>query len=192
MAIILTISSVHVAGAEPKQKPIQHLTWRTRTPINRIALADVLRRGHIRFFGEAPGDKRLAMAWSQVGLENGQGREVYNHNLGNIVKWSKDHFYFRYGKHRYRSLDTFEDGAVAYWTILNNCPGALHAFDKGNVAASAIELKRCNYYEAPVKSYTSPLFMLYHLAIKEIIPSEESERDKRGSSEGDAGAPQID
>lgn len=132
-----------------------------RTDISDQQLIEVLDRSHRRIFGEEPSKNRLAMAWAQVAFENGRGRKVFNHNLGNIGK-GKGQSYYLVSGYQFRSFPSFDDGADAYWSmLLARCSGSLRWFTDGDPRGASIMLRRCGYYRADVDHYASNLTSLY-------------------------------
>lgn len=152
-----------------------------RTPMTRTELMGALREGHLRVFGKLPSKNRLAMAWGQVAFENGHGKLVYNHNLGNVGATAPDQpTYFNKGdSHWYRNHETFVDGAAGYWEVIKHCQPALQRFDQGNPREAAVWLKRCNYFEADLDVYTRGFSSLFYLAHDKVFLEEERERQDR-------------
>jgi hypothetical protein len=152
-----------------------------RTPMTRTELMVALREGHLRVFGKLPSRNRLAMAWGQVAFENGHGKLVYNHNLGNVGSSAPDQptYYNRGDGHWYRSHETDVDGAVAYWEVIKRCSAALANFDWGNPNEAAKHLKRCNYFEADLDTYTHGFSPLFYLAYNKVYQEEENERQQK-------------
>lgn len=143
---------------------------RVRTPISPEDLVDVLARGHHAALGEPPGEPRLRMAWAQVMLENGRGRDIICFNIGNITAgpaWPGP-FYVEHVRERvqrdpdvWRDLDLrfrarrdHVDGAADYWRrIAGEYASALPLFDSGDVDGAVTELSRLRYFTALVAPY---------------------------------------
>lgn len=139
------------------------------TSISASTLKEVLKQSHIQLFGVPASINRINMAWAQIALENGRGRFVYNYNLGNIGTHATKYIrpFYKVATSRFRSFLSFKEGAKAYWQLLyNNCPITLKVFDTGDVKASAISLKRCNYYEADLDFYYHNMRSLFVQANK--------------------------
>jgi hypothetical protein len=163
--VALALVWLAVAGAAPVREPM------TLTPMTRVQLLDALREGHFWVFGEEVNDRRLAMAWSQVATENAQGAVVFNHNLGNVgLSTPTQSSYLNEGdRHVYGAFVTAEEGAEAYWAIVQRCPAALEAFDVGDAASAAAALKECRYFEADVTRYARRLSYLYEYAAAHVL-----------------------
>ena len=176
--VLVFCSSALSAHADPPKRV--HVPT-VRTPMTRTELLGALREGHLRVFGKLPSNNRLAMAWGQVAFENGHGKLVYNHNLGNVGASAPDQpTYFNKGDHHwYRNHDTFVDGAVGYWEVIQRCQPALARFDWGNPHEAAVWLKRCNYFEADLAVYDKGFSSLFYLAKDKVIAEEENERKQR-------------
>jgi hypothetical protein len=142
---------------------------RELTPIGKPELAAVLRDGHYAVFGYFPSDERLAVAWAQVAIENRQGLEVYNHNLGNITSGKNRPYYVKHN--RFRAHKTFSDGAIDYWNVVKKlCRSSFKHFDKGEPYQAAQVLKRCGYYGADSDKYGKAMVWLYNHARGQVLP----------------------
>jgi len=140
-----------------------------RTPIGQLELAAVLRNGHYAVFKKFPSDKRLAVGWAQVAIENGQGYHTFNHNLGNINSAKTRPYYVKH--HRFKSHKDFMDGAADYWKIVNGmCKSSLVAFDAGAPRWAAYRLHACGYYGADPTEYGKAMQQLYTKAKTKLIP----------------------
>lgn len=138
----------------------------TPTPLSEVQLMEALRDGHVEFFGKEPSKQRLALAWAQVGLENGQGSKIYNFNLGNIGGSKKEPYFFLHG-YPFKANDSIRDGSVLYWkTIKKMCSSALPYFDVGDTKGAAYQLYRCGYYRADKNDYARGMNQLYWKALK--------------------------
>lgn len=141
---------------------------RVLTPIGKPELAQVLRNGHFAVFGHFPSEKRLATAWAQVAIENRQGLEVYNHNLGNINSGKLRPYYVK--RNRFKAHRDFHDGAKDYWRIIRNmCSSSLRYFDRGQPYRAAQGLSACGYYGANKHKYGLAMMALYKTAMWEAI-----------------------
>lgn len=165
------------AGNDPSTCDREKVT-RTTTPLSDIELFQVIESGHVTVLGEKVPRNRLIMAWAQVAFENGRGRKVYNHNLGNIGAASPPRSpYYVVSGYQFTSFDSFELGANAYWRTINKmCSGALRRFDEGDPAGAAIMLRRCGYYRADVAHYTSNLSSLFYTGKKLFDKGETNDR----------------
>ena len=142
---------------------------RVLTPIGKIELAAVLRDGHYAVFGTFPSKKKLAVAWAQVALENGQGKKTFNHNLGKITSGKDRPYYIQ--RHRFRAHNNFNQGAEDYWRVVKKlCSRSLPFFEKGDPYSAALVLRSCGYYQADKHRYGLAMVKLYRLASKELIP----------------------
>lgn len=168
------------AGSAQGQQATQSLEHpKLLTPMTSTELLSTLRQAHIEQEGVPPNQSRLAMAWAQAALENAHGRSIYNHNIGNVAPVKDQNFYYHVKKVRYRSYDTFNDGAKAYWRVVMWCKSAFRMFDAGQPVRAAENLKGCGYYEAEVEPYVRMLSSLYYHALKSVIPEEERERQEK-------------
>lgn len=174
MSFVLTLSS----RAEPKKLGGPELSLAKKnskrlTPITGIQLLRVLRDSHVEHFGYNPSVNRLAMAWSQVALENGQGKFLWNHNIGNIGPGSSEHEYYIHSDYTsYRSFSGFGAGGVAYWKTIGRSQMILRQFDQGDPASTAISLRNSGYYGADLEQYSQGMIGLYGYAKHKIIPAE--------------------
>ncbi len=152
-----------------------------QTPLTREELGKALREGHVDVFGSEPSDNRLAMGWAQVALENGHGRYVWNHNLGNIAAWAvgQTAYYNPGDGNYYKDFHTFKEGAAAYWSTVKRCTKAIVDFDAGDGTAAATHLKQCNYYQAPVAPYARMLTDLFSYFKRNILPGMKSDQSTR-------------
>ena len=119
--------------------------------------------GHRTELAVVPSASRLAMAWAQVALENGNGRYSYDHNLGNVGPWAPEQPWYlsRLDQNFYRAFDTFEEAATAYWHVVKRCPAALQQFDQGNGPEAAKYLRSCGYFGADLGAYAKAMTSLY-------------------------------
>lgn len=140
------------------------------TPIDKVDLAKELYDAHLLVNRFEPSINRLAASWAQVALENGQGKFVYNHNLGNIGPFKGQAYYHHSNLTTYRSFSSFVDGGKAYWNTLNRCKLALKQFDNGDMESASYTLYRCNYYGADPKLYSKIMKELFLYAKLNIIP----------------------
>ena len=115
------------------------------------------------------------MAWGQIAYENGQGKFIYNKNLGNVGPIAREESHYCHYGYCYRSFDNFLDAAAAYWRTIGKCAHAMKMFDLGMPTGAAMELKTCGYYESDVHAYTVSLASLYNYALKKVMLEEERE-----------------
>lgn len=142
-----------------------------QTELLPVEVAEVLRSTHLKVFDKPPSKRRLAMAWAQIALENGQGKQTFNFNLGNIGAGRTQPFYFMAG-HKFRSFTSFEEGGQAYWNVLKNrCLIVLSIFDTGDASKAAIQLEKCGYYRVEREIYEAGMSSLYNTAIRKILPN---------------------
>lgn len=152
-------------------KPKKLKVSKIKTEISEAELKLILKESHADIFGFQPSQARLHMAWAQIAFENGRGKKVFNHNLGNIgsnpIKPIK-HYYVISG-HRFRSFENFHDGAKSYWKHLKNrCSAALNSFDSGDPKMVSYLLQRCGYYRADFNHYSQNLSSLYFESVKKL------------------------
>jgi hypothetical protein len=161
---IIICSLVLSFGSTPNMCVTELKEKKVRTPIAQDELYVVLTDAHVNVFGYEPSKNRASMAWAQVAFENGRGDQVFNHNLGNIGSnpiVPKRPYYVISG-HRFRSLETFNDGAELYWiTLESRCGSTLNFFDSGDPVSASSALNRCGYYRADVDHYTKNLSSLF-------------------------------
>ena len=176
--LLTTILSLSLLFSSDIDNALNKLTYpsmvkedKVLTPIDKVDLAKELYASHILVNRFEPSANRLAASWAQVALENGQGKFVYNHNLGNIGPLSKKQTYYRHSNlTTYRSFDSFVDGGKAYWNTLNRCKIALKQFDNADIESASFTLYKCNYYGADPKLYTKIMKELFLYAKLNIIP----------------------
>lgn len=126
------------------------------TEINEQELKLILKNSHIEVFGLEPNLNRLNAATAQIFFENGAGKKIFNHNLGNIggnpIKPQRP--YYKISGARFRAFSSFNEGARCYWiTLKNMCPIVLKYFDYGDIYGSSISLQKCGYYKADFNHY---------------------------------------
>jgi len=143
---------------------------RAITPTTKDVLISALYKGHKQVFKQAPNNKRLAMALAQINLENGHGKKIYNHNLGNVgPRRTQKVPYFILGGSKFMAHKSFLQGAVGYWHHLKAvCPGALPYFSSGHPIVAGYRLRACNYYTSPKVKYSRLLNILYQPAFKRV------------------------
>lgn len=116
-------------------------------------LVDTIKYSHQNIFGKLPSKRRLALAWAQIALENGQGEKIYNYNLGNIGAVKYQSYYIVAGS-KFRTFNGFEEGGETYWkTLRDGCSVVLPIFDSGDVVEAALQLERCGYYRVESDKY---------------------------------------
>lgn len=154
----------HVSEDNLKEKEL--------TPISKQQLVQVLIDSHIVVFNTEPSKSRLAAAWAQIALENGQGKYVWNYNLGNIGPgYKKQHSYYMHTRSvPYRSFSGFLAGGIAYWKVLRKCSLALHFFDSTDPKSATHALKRCGYFQANIEPYTKGLIQLFWKSYNHVLP----------------------
>ena len=158
----------------------------TRTPVTRTQLLSVLRDSHQSVFGFLPTTQRLAMAWAQVALENGQGKYVYDNNVGNVAPYRADQPFYIVNKNtKYRAFDTLEEGAGEYWHVVGGCKGALAAFDAGQPSTASQRLQKCGYFEADIEPYTNGMKSLYNEAVNHVVQEEKREQEELMADDAD-------
>jgi hypothetical protein len=155
----------YLSSLKPKKLKVS----KVKTNISEQDLLAVLRESHTEVFGRPPNKARIHMAWAQIAFENGRGKKVYNHNLGNIggnpIKPVKS--YYMVSGYRFRSFKNFNDGAKYYWKIIKNrCPSSLAYFDAGDPHMASVALKRCGYYRADLEHYSKNLSSLFFESYK--------------------------
>lgn len=139
------------------------------TPISEEELKFILSETHIKVFNKPAPDKRIHMAWAQIAIENGRGKKVYNHNLGNIGTdpINPKGSYYKVAGSKFRSFTSFEDGAIHYWQHLKKrCSSSLRYFDLGDPYTASLALNKCGYYRSDIKFYQKNLSSLYFESIK--------------------------
>jgi len=161
--IILCLFSGVVFAGDTNRVPLE------LTPIGKPEMAAVLRDAHYSVFGYFPSKRRLAVAWAQVAIENRQGLEVYNHNLGNITSGKDRPYYVK--RNRFRAHKTFSDGAIDYWNVVKKmCSRSFKYFNKGQPYQAAQVLKQCGYYGANADRYGKAMVWLYNYACAQVLP----------------------
>jgi hypothetical protein len=135
-----------------------------KTEISEQYLKNILRSSHLEVFNKEPSINRINMATSQIFFENGAGKVVYNHNLGNIggnPLYPKGPYYKISGS-RFRAFPSFKDGAKCYWiTLKNKCSSALNQFDNGDTYLASLHLQKCGYYRADFDHYYKNLNSIF-------------------------------
>ena len=140
------------------------------TPVSEVVLMQVLNDSHNEVFGYFPSAERLSMSWAMVALENGKGKHMWNHNVGNIGPGKNHEYYVHSSRTTYRSFNTFIEGGIAYWNTIKRCSAVLSHFDTGNSREVSYQLKRCNYFGADVKIYLNGVTSLYWEATGKVLP----------------------
>lgn len=149
---------------------IDNVQSKQLTPISQIDLMQELEKSHILVNKEIPSKNRLAAGWAQVALENGQGKFVYNYNLGNIGPLGKfQPYYYHSNETTYRSFESFTDGGKAYWHTLNRCKFVLTQFDNADIKGASYTLYKCKYYGADPKIYSILMEKLFNFARFKIL-----------------------
>jgi hypothetical protein len=161
---------------------------RLETPIDGRLLVEHLRAQHEAVFGRPSPRGRLVSAVTHIFFENGRGKAVWNHNLGNLwAPATAPHYDVWVGGQRelYASLDDFAEGARLYWNVMSRrCPRALASFDVGDLRTAAERLHGCHYYGAPVELYTRGLLGLQGAASRLVA---EMEREALATQHGGKG-----
>jgi hypothetical protein len=148
--------------------PISHKQKRILTPLTPNQVISILNDAHYSNYNKYPSKNRLANAWAQVAIENGQGKLIYNYNFGNIgaPKHTK-HPYFVIAGSRFISHSSPLDGAKRYWTTLkDHCPYSLVFFDAGLPEKAAYQLYKCHYYGADPNYYAEQMRKLFFKGLK--------------------------
>jgi hypothetical protein len=154
---------------------------KTLTPLSDVQLLRILRDSHVEVFGIEPSIRRLAMAWAQVALENGQGKFLWNHNLGNIGPGSSQQEYYSHSSFTtYRAFEGFLLGGQAYWQTIERSTVILRQFESGDPRGVATSLKNSGYYGADCETYGTGMVGLYWHAIQKVIPEERQEASRVG------------
>ena len=93
-----------------------------QTPIQEEKLKEVLKETYLEVFDKPASKNTVNMAWSQIALENGKGKLVYNYNLGNIGAHVNHatRAYYKVASSRFRSFLSFHEGARNYWKVIKN------------------------------------------------------------------------
>lgn len=143
---------------------------KTRIATTPLEILGSLIESHVNVFGYYPSPDRLAIAYAQVGLETGQGRVLWNNNIGNIDPNNGDdsqpyYIHNRNGRHR-RSFETLSEGSEAYWLVVKRpkCKNAIWAFDSGSPTLAAHVLKGCHYYSSSEEDYAKVMRDLFKRA----------------------------
>lgn len=168
-----------------------HAVPRTPTPLDEVAIAEVLRQAHELELGSPPSDARLGVAWAHIALENARGEGIENHNFGNLTIWEKEpgaHFVrilrerrpvtrgstvtrWRWVEMRFRAFDTPVEGARAYWAHIDDkFAGALERYDFGDAHGAGLKLARLGYASAFSMRYANSLDNLYDEFRTRIAP----------------------
>ena len=178
---LLCVSTVTDALGQQATQSLERA--KVSTPMTSRELLSTLRQAHIDQYGSPPSLPRLAMAWAQVALENDRGHIMWNHNTGNIGPGKGNTWYQHSPRARYRSFETFAEGAKVYWQVVANCGSAFRLFDTGQPTLVAEYLKKCGYYESELDSYAKGLTLWFNHALKTLIPEEERERREKTKRE---------
>lgn len=176
------------AAADPDKG---HAVPRTPTPLDEVAIANVLRQAHELELGSPPTDARLGVAWAHIALENARGEGIENHNFGNLTIWEKEpgaHFVrilrerrpvkrgstvtrWRWVEMRFRAFETPVEGARAYWAHIDEkFAGALERYDFGDAHGAGLKLARLGYASAFSMRYANSLDNLYDEYRTRIAP----------------------
>jgi len=184
LSILTIVSDAHpkrLGGPECLKEKRQ---TKTLTPLSGVQLMHSLREGYVEMFGEQPTKQRLAMAWAQIALENGQGKYLWNHNLGNIGPGTSEQEYYVHSDYTtYRSFDGYLNGAIAYWKHISRSTILFKHFNEGNPHGVAISLRNSGYYGAELEPYSKGMSELYAYALNVVIPKELLEVKNVGQSD---------
>lgn len=150
------------------------------TTLSELQLAEVLREGYKKTFGQDPSAEVLASGWAQVALENARGEKIYNNNFGNLkateqwvqsgkpfaVKSTGEYDskgkYYTHADAKWQVYRTPVEGAAAYWSLLGRkYKTALSWMAAGNPENASQALSKANYYTADVDKYSSGMKSLY-------------------------------
>ena len=159
------------------------------TPLSPEKLAEVLKVGYEKAFGEKPDINTLGIGWAQCALENGNGSKIYNNNIGNVrafKSWIMEHNYYKMttqernssGKYdlkkgaKWRSYDSPEESAYYYWKIIGSDrhKAALPRFKSGDVEGAMQSLSESTYYTADPEHYSGAVANRFAYFIKNIAP----------------------
>jgi hypothetical protein len=168
---------------------------RENTPLTEIEVALALREGHRQMFGSEPNDFRWGVAWAHIALENGRGKETYNNNFGNLGATDafEGQYYIRFLRERvqrnpdvwkylrikFRSYPTPEEGARAYWKVLQDHYGpALVHMDAGQALEAAKKLNAAGYATALLEPYATGVASLYNEFSSRVLPDIQSGKKK--------------
>jgi flagellum-specific peptidoglycan hydrolase FlgJ len=151
-----------------------------KTALSKGDLTKALIEGWKKLFNTEPTQQQLLIVLSQIGIETGNGTDIYNYNLGNITKTPKDSFdYFlnqdsmpktQDGKTvwtkyiaKFRSYDNLEQGVLDYLKFISkkNYQNVWNAVLEGDPKKFVHELKQKGYYTADEKQYQKGLLRAY-------------------------------
>ncbi|MBI5537879.1 MAG: hypothetical protein HY898_34455 [Deltaproteobacteria bacterium] len=175
-----------------EEAPVPREIPRVPTPQSEVDVARLLIQAHEVVFGSPPNDQRLSVAWAQIALEHGRGRDIECNNFGNIImpdngagdfyvlkatertrknakarleKWEQVNM-------KFRAYRTPLDGAVAYWKLIKDqYTDALAYFDQGNGFLAGRRLAEAGYMTAEAQPYASGMGSLQQEFFVRVQPS---------------------
>jgi hypothetical protein len=156
------------------------------TPLTPRALAQALREGHIRYYGSPPHLDRWACAWAHCAFEQDRGVAIHGNNLGHITarqatghvcrrrlpervaknpdRWKRIDVWFHV-------FDTPEDGALAYWKLMQaSYYSVLARCDDADARGAAERLAAIGYFTGPEEPYIDGMARLFVSARGSLIP----------------------
>jgi len=156
------------------------------TPLSTEALARALFVGHQRHFGRPPSADRWSCAWAQCAFEQSRGQAIYANNIGHLTlprstgRVCRRRLYERRAKRSdrwemqdiwFRAFDTPEDGAAAYWQLLDESYHSVLAHcDDAEVRKAAQRLAEIGYFTGPAEPYIDGMARLFVHARGSLIP----------------------
>lgn len=160
------------------------------TNLTELQLAETLREGYKKAFGEDPTMEVLASGWAQVVLESGRPIKLPNNNIGNIkatdaqiksgtpyfrtkstIEFDKSGKSFNHVNPAWVSFNTPSDGAAYYWKFLGRkFNDALNWMKAGDPTSATVELGQKGYFTANIEKYSNATSSLFREFVKTIAP----------------------
>lgn len=180
------------------------------TPASEDQLVSALRSAWSKSFGGQPTLKQLAMLYSQIAVETGHGKHIYNNNVGNI-NWTKNFSgnYYETGDSRtvgnnpanrqhytakMRSYSNLDDGVTDYVNLLKKRTSVAKSLQEGTVKDFSYSLAATHYYDPHIRDdyvnaagkkisgYTTGLTSIYNGFLKRHRSGSNVEKSKSSDS----------
>jgi hypothetical protein len=158
-----------------------------KTPIDVADLYPALGAAWFRYFGTTAPHKSLLVLLAQSALETGRWRSCWCYNLGNakhVANDGRSWCYYRCNELIngqwiwfdppsqgccFRAFESLEDGAIDYLRLLiKQYAAAWPAVLLGDAAAFVEQLKRSNYFTAPLAPYRASVVSIYNEFARDI------------------------
>lgn len=140
---------------------------RIATPASKNQIVSSIDSAWRSIFGNQPTVKQVAMLYSQIAIETGHGKSIFNNNVGNI-NWTQGfpgNYYEtqdsltvgnnpanrKYYTAKMRAYNTLDDGILDYVKLLKNRSPVLAALKNGDVKDFSYALAAVHYYDPHIR-----------------------------------------